>query len=172
MSKFGKWFAGILGPIIIGVAIFYLTKTPTPPPPPPPPAVTVFEGMVYSGSAPVPRALVAVDLKGTGLTNGPVHDLTDPNGSYRFDFTGLPKDAGATLSVTASGYQNSSAQSLASPLQPDIHLDFPLAPVAVQAPAGLGPTVGQQVQPGTLHIPTYVRKGAAQAMQIRIPPKR
>ena len=73
MSEFGKWFAGVLGPIIVGVATFYLTRIPTPPPPPRPPPVTVFEGMVYSGSARVPHALVAVDLKGTGLTNGPVH---------------------------------------------------------------------------------------------------
>jgi hypothetical protein len=171
MSKFNKWLAGILGPIIVAVAIFYLTKTPPPPPPPPPPAVTVLEGMVYSGSTPVPHALVAVDLKGTGLTNGPVHDLTDANGSYRFDFTGLPKDTGATLSATAAGYQNSSAQSLAGPLLSDIHMDFPLLPVAPAPPGNIGATVGQHVQPGTFHIPAYVRRNAAQAMQIRIPPK-
>jgi hypothetical protein len=172
MSKFGSWLAGIIGSIIVGVAIYYFTKATPPPPTPPPPAVTVFEGMVYSGSAPVPRAMVAVELRGSGITNGPVHDITDANGAYRFDFTGLPTDAGATLNVTATGYRDSASQSLSSPLQPDVHLDFPLSPVAVPPPAGLGVGPGAHpLQPGNLHIPKYVRKGATEAVQIKIPPK-
>ncbi len=172
MNKFGSWLAGIIGSIIVGVAIYYFTRTPAPPPPPPPPSVTVFEGMVYSGSAPVPRAMVAIELRGSGITNGPVHDITDANGAYRFDFTGLPSDAGAALSVTATGYRDSPSQSLSSPLQSDVHLDFPLSPVAVSPPTGLGVAPGvHPMQPGNLHIPKYVRKGATEAVQIRIPPK-
>jgi hypothetical protein len=169
MKKFGSWLAGVAGSIIVGVAVYYLTlRKPDPPPPtlPAPPAVTVFEGMVYSGSKPLQGAMVALKLSGTSLSTGAVHDFTDANGAYLFHFTGLPADATATLSATANGYQDSATQLLASPLQPDAHLDFPLIQVNPASPTGLGATVTQHP---VMHIPLYVRKGAAQAVQIRIP---
>jgi hypothetical protein len=166
MKKFGTWLAGIVASIIVGVAVYYLTRPKPVPPPPPPPATTVFEGMVYSENAPLKGAMVALKLTGTGLSAGIVHDFTDANGAYRFDFTGLPADASAALSATASGYQDSTTQSLASPLQLDAHLDFPLIAMSPSPPTNVGVTVGQHA---VVHIPLYVRKGAAQAVQIRIP---
>lgn len=166
MKKFETWLTGIVGSIIVGVAIYYLTRPKPTPPPPPPPATTVFEGMVYSGNAPLKGAMVALKLTGTGLSAGTVHDFTDANGAYRFDFTGLPADASGSLSATAGGYQDSTSQSLASPLQLDAHLDFPLIAVNPPPPTNVGATVAPHA---VIHIPVYVRKGAAQAIQIRIP---
>ena len=166
MAKVGGWVAGIVASIIVGYAVWYLTRTP---PPPPPPTVTTFEGMVYSGSAPVPKAMVAVQLSGTAGVNGPVHDITDDNGAYRIDFTGLPADAGATLSVTAAGYQSANPKSFASPLQTDVQFDFPLTPMlAASRRKGAAP---HPAKPAKAPIPKYVRKSAAQATQIKIPPK-
>ena len=164
MAKVGGWIAGIVAGIIVGYVVWYLTRTP---PPPPPPAVTTFEGMVYSGSAPVPKAMVAVQLSGPAGANGPVHDITDDNGAYRIDFTGLPADAGATLSVTAAGYQGADPKSFASPLQTDVQFDFPLTPVA----APHNSAAPHPAKPGKRRMPNYVRKSAAQATQIKIPPK-
>lgn len=172
MGKFGTWLAGIVGSIIVGVAVYYFTQPKPTPPPPPPPVVTTLEGMVYSGSAPVPRAMVAVELKGAE-SNGPIHQVTDENGSYRFEFPGLPADASATLQVTANGYEQAEPKSLGSPLGTDERLDFPLTPVPVAPPTGGGggAVVAHPLHPGELHIPAYVRKGVAQTVQIRIPQK-
>jgi hypothetical protein len=164
MKKFMNWVAGILAGIIGAVAVYYLTR------PAPPPSVTTFEGMVYSGSSPVARAMVQLELNGVINASGPIHNLTDGNGAYRFELSGLPTAAAARLVVTASGYQPSAAQSLPSPLQPDIHLDFPLNPVATPAPpTGLGARVGVHVeQPAKLHIPLYIAKGVSQATKLQI----
>lgn len=166
MKKLGVWIAGIIGPIIVGYVVWLMTRTP---PPPPPPAVTTFEGMVYSGSAPVAKAMVAVDLTGAAGENGPVHDFTDENGAYRIEFTGLPSDAGATLSVTANGYKAAGSKSLTSPLKTDTHLDFPLDPVMVVAPQpgpGLHPL--HPVEQGVVHMPVYVPKIASKAVRIQV----
>ncbi|HEY2468555.1 MAG TPA: carboxypeptidase-like regulatory domain-containing protein [Terracidiphilus sp.] len=172
MGKFGSWLAGILGSIIVGVGIYYFTKPKPTPLPPPTPVVTTLEGMVYSGSTPVPRAMVAVDLKGAD-PNGPIHQVTDENGSYRFEFPGLPTDATAMLQVTANGYQQAEPKSLGSPLATDIRLDFPLIPTPVAAPTGVGAGVvaARPMRPGEIRIPAYVRKGVAQTVQVRIPQK-
>lgn len=165
MGSFGKWLAGIVGSIIVGCAIFYLTRPKPVLPPPPPPAVTTFEGLIYSGGAPVPKAMVAVNLTGDPASNGAAHNFTDDNGSYRIDFTGLPSGTGATLQVTATGYQDAGAKSLASPLQFDNRLDFALTPAAETAGQGTG------VKPPPLtvfHMPPYVRKDASHATQFHI----
>jgi len=124
--------------------------------------------MVYAGSAPVPKAMVAVDLSGSAGTNGAVHDITDENGSYRIDFTGLPTGAGATLSVTATGYQEAPPKSLIGPLQTDIHVDFPLNPAP--PPPGVPPPP-PPAHPAIAHIPLYVPKGAGQATKFKLLPK-
>jgi len=157
MKKLGKWLAGILAGIIITAVGVYIGR---------PKPVTVFEGMVYAGSTPVARAMVALDLKGAAATNGAIHDFTNENGSYRFELTGVSDDDTATLQVTANGYQASELQSLSSPLKSDIHVDFPLNPVPVAPPAGLGANVAAHVvQPARFQIPVYVAKGATQAMK-------
>lgn len=166
MGKLGAWLAGILATFIGGYAVWYFTR---------PPAVTTFEGMVYAADGPVAKAMVAVDLTGTAGANGAVHDVTDQNGAYRIDFTGLPKGSGATLTVVASGYQNAAPKSLTSPLQTDIHIDFPLdavpPPSPVQAPAGPVPPVLHPLKPPITHIPLYVPKPAAQATKFKVPGK-
>ena len=174
MGKFGTWFAGVAATVISGVAIWYFTRTPTPPPPPPAPAVTTFEGMVYSGSSPVAKALVAVDLGGTAGTNGPVHDITDGNGAYRISFTGLPGNAGASLSVAVAGFRSPAPRTLASPLQTDMHVDIPVTPMLLPLEsAGPGqhaaaPHMPVQV-PENLPKPRYVPKAEALGTTFRIP---
>ena len=148
MGKFGGWLAGVLAVILGGYAVWYLTK---------PPATTTFEGMVYSGDAPVPNAMVAVELVGDS-TNGTYHDITDDHGSYSLVFTGLPTATGATIRVSAPGFQSADPQSLTSPLQGDIRLDFPLLPVT--AP----------IKPAIAHIPAYIPKLDALTTKIKINP--
>jgi len=164
MKKFVTWVAGILASVIGAVAVYYLTR------PAPPPAITTFEGMVYSGSSPVAHAMVQLELNGVVSISGPIHDITNENGSYRFELTGLPNAASARLLATANGYHSSSAQSLLSPLQPVTHLDFPLSLAAAPSPpAGIGASVGSHVtQIPQAHIPLYIAKGASQAMKLRI----
>jgi hypothetical protein len=111
--------------------------------------------MVYSGDAPVPNAMVAVELTGVAAS-GTYHDVTDDHGSYSLVFTGLPTATGATIRVTAPGYESADTQSLTSPLQGDIRLDFPLLPAA--AP----------VKPAIAHIPPYIPKLDALTTKIKI----
>lgn len=163
MAKVGGWLAGILAVVIGGWVVWYLTR---------PPAVTTFEGMVYAGSAPVARAMVAVSLTGSAGANGPIHDITDENGAWRIDFTGLPTNAGATVSVSAAGYQGAIPKSLAGPLQPDIHMDFPLSavPGSSTAPPTLAPKPPQPLHPGLVQMPRYVPKTASRATKFKVPP--
>ena len=165
MGKVGGWLAGILATVIGGYAVWYFTR---------PPAVTTFEGMVYTGDNPVAKAMVAVDLTGSAGANGPVHDVTDQNGAYRIDFTGLPNGSSATLTVTATGYENAAPKSLTAPLQTDIHVDVPLEPVPPPpgpTPPGPTPPVLHPLRPPVTRIPLYVPKTAAQATKFKVPPK-
>ncbi len=158
MGKIGVWLAGILATIIGGYAVWYFTRAP---------ATTTFEGMVYSASAPVSKAMVSLELSGSGANNGSFHNVTDENGSYRFDFTGLPKTADAILSAAATGFQQSQPKQLPNPLGPDTHLDFPLTPLTVPQ----NPGVAAAPRPPVLdHKPLYVRKALEQATQVRIKP--
>jgi hypothetical protein len=154
MGKVGAWLAGILATVIGGYAVWYLTR---------PPVVTTFEGMVYAGSTPIAKAMVAVDLTGSAGANDPVHDITDDNGSYRIDFTGLPSGAGATVSVVATGYQTAPPKTVRSPLQLDTYIDFPLNPLP--PPPGVAPPIRR---PGLPQIPRYVPKAAAQAAKFKV----
>ncbi len=150
----GAWLAGILAAIIGGYALYVLTRSPS---------TTTVEGMAYSASAAVPKAMVSLTLSGNGANSGPYHNVTDENGSYRFEFTGLSASAGATLRVVANGFHESSPVSLSRPLGPDIHEDFALIPlVAPHNPAGHATLVE--------HKPNYVRKAAEQATLIRVKP--
>lgn len=155
MSKaVGAWLAGILAAFLGGYALYYFTR---------PPSTTTVEGMAYSASAAVPKAMVSLTLSGNGANNGPFHNVTDENGSYRFDFTGLPATAGATLRVVAAGFHEPPAVSLLRPLGPDMHEDISLTPLVVpHAPAGHAMLVE--------HKPNYVRKAAEQATLVRLKP--
>ena len=175
-GKFLGWLGGVAATVISGYLLWYFERPKPTPPPPPPPVVTTFEGMVYSGSAPVAKAMVAVTVTGAAGVNGAIHDVTDGNGAYRFDFTGLPKDADAKVGVTAPGYEAAAPELLASPLQTDNRKDIALtlAPAPTPGVAAPGPQpaapVIQEHHPEK--IPRYVRKSAAEAMKFRIPEKK
>lgn len=197
MSKVGGWLAGIAGAVIATYLGWYFTRTKPTPPPPPPPAVTTFEGMVYSDSGPVPKAMVVVDLTGVAGANGAIHDVTDDSGAYKIELTGLPPDTGATLSVKAKGFEGAAPKVLSGPLQSDVRVDIGLSPV-VLAGAAAPPPVGQPAapppagqpaaQPGAAgqpvaavpgvtiaaaaaHKPFYRPKSAAMAMKFQVPVK-
>ena len=157
VSKLGIWLAGILASVIAGYAVWYFTQ---------PPATTILEGMAYSANAAVPKAMVSLTLKGNGADSGPFHNVTDENGSYRFDFTGLPSTTSATLSVVASGFHDPSPKSVGSPLGPDTHLDLPLTPLVVPR----RPPDEKEHAPLEEHKPNYVRKAAEQATLVRLKP--
>lgn len=132
MLKFGGWLAGILATVLAGYVLWSLTI---------PASTTTIQGMVYSQSAPVPRAMVLVALAGKGVPAAemtPSRNYTDENGSYRFDFTGLPEDARVTLSVSAAGYRSSSPVLVPQPLGAEVRRDLPLtANVTAEAPHGV-----------------------------------
>jgi hypothetical protein len=162
MNKFGGWLAGVVAAIIAaiigGYAVWYFTR---------PPSTTILEGMVYAASSAVPKAMVSLELTGSGVNGGSFHNVTDENGSYRFDFTGLPETASATLRVVAAGFRASEPKLLSNPLGPDTHLDFPLTPVIVTQ----SPGVGQAPHPPAVeHKPQYVRKTLQEATQVRLKP--
>jgi hypothetical protein len=121
--------------------------------------------MAYSESSPVPKAMVAITITETSVNSGPIHNVTDENGSYRFDFTGLPETAGATLSVVASGFHNSAPMFLPKPLGSDIHQDFPLIPLTVPRIPGAD---ARPQAPDTNRIPRYVRKAPEQATKFQV----
>lgn len=169
-GKFLGWFGGVAATVISGYLLWYFEQPKPTPPPPPPPAVTTVEGMVYSGSAPVAKAMVAVQVTGAAGVNGAIHDVTDDHGAYRFDFTGLPTDADATVSVTAPGYEVAAPEAFATPLQTDNRKDIALTPVPTPVGVAPGPLPDAPViQEHPLKTPKYVRKSAAAAMKVRIP---
>lgn len=153
MGKFGGWLAGLLAAIIAGYAVWFFTR---------PPATTTIEGMVYSGGLAVPKAMVVLTLTGDQASSDSVRNVTDDNGAYRFDFTGLPSGVGAILRVTAEGFRNSPAETLNSPLGPDTHMDIPLTTVAA-APHGLPDQAHPEAQ---LPKPRYIRKTADAATKV------
>jgi hypothetical protein len=164
-AKLARWLGGIAATVLACYMAWYFTKPSPPPPPPPLLAVSTIEGMVYSGSAPVPNAMVAVNLTGTASANGPVYDMTDKNGAYRIAFNGLPRGAGATLSVSANGYEDATPLVVTGPLQADSRMDFSLAPLPGSDPVSVAPSVPQTIG----KIPVYVRKSAAEAIVVKIP---
>jgi hypothetical protein len=179
LSKVGAWVAGIAATVISGLLVWYLSQPKPAPPPPPQAVVTTFEGMVYSGDAPVAKALVAVRLTGSAGTNGAIHDITDDNGAYKIELTGLPPGTGARLSVAAKGYKDAGPKILAEPLQSDMRVDVDLRPelIPVESPGkgsgGGGAAAAQPlhpVQPGT-HLPIYRPKTASMATKVRIAAK-
>lgn len=178
LSKVGTWLAGIAGAVIATYLGWYFTQRSQTPPPPPPAVVTTFEGMVYSGDAPVAKALVALVLTGNAGANGAIHDLTDDNGAYRIELTGLPPGTGARLSVAAKGYKNAAPKLLAEPLQTDMRVDVALRPelIPVESP-GKGGSVAAPAhpahpeQPAATRLPVYRPKSAAMATKFRIAAK-
>ena len=160
------WLAGIAVAVLACYLVWHLTepKPPQPPSPPSAPAVTTIEGMVYSGGAPVVKAMVAVQLTGAASANGPVYDITDGNGAYRFDIARLPRDASVTLIVRANGYETPEPKSIVGPLDLDTHEDFPLVAVPGPGSGSVAPLVQQQAG----KIPAYVEKSAAAGIQVKI----
>ncbi|HEV2135478.1 MAG TPA: hypothetical protein VGR47_14690 [Terracidiphilus sp.] len=195
-AKVVGWLGGIAATVISGYLLWYFEQPKPTPPQPPQAAVTTFEGMVYSGEAPVAKALVALDLTGNAGANGAIHDLTDDNGAYKIELTGLPPGTGATLSVVAKGFEKAAPKMLVSPLQADMRVDIPLSPVVLAAapgsgggggggPAEVAPppethsgesagqpvAVGPPVTAAISHVPLYRPKSAAMAMKFRVAAK-
>lgn len=192
-AKFVGWLGGIAATVLSGYLLWYFEQPKPTPPQPPSAAVTTFEGMVYSGDAPVAKALVALELTGNAGANGAIHDLTDENGAYKIELTGLPPSTGATLSVVAKGFENGAPKLLSSPLQADMRVDIPLSPVVLAAAPGSGggggggpaaaapppsaqaggsdshPSIaGPPVTAAITHIPVYRPKSAAMAMKFKV----
>lgn len=185
-AKVVGWLGGIAATVISGYLLWYFEQPKPTPPPPPAPAVTTFEGMVYSGSDPVAKALVGVVLTGSAGANGAIHDITDDHGAYKIELTGLPEGTGATLSVAAKGFENAAPKILAGPLQSDVRVDIPLSPMVVAGvttpPPPVSATPGESAAPPTtaapgqtknpvfthLHAPFYVPKSAALATKFKV----
>lgn len=158
MGKIGGWLAGILAAVIAGYAVWYFTR---------PPATTIIEGMVYSASSAVPKAMVSLTLTGDKASSEAIHNVTDDNGSYRFDFTGLPSGAGAILRVTAEGFRASAPQTLTSPLGPDVHQDIPME----REVASNRGSPDEERPEAEAPKPRYVRKAAEEATRVQLPSK-
>ncbi len=176
-AKIVGWLGGIAATVISGYLLWYFEQPKPEPPPSLAPVVTTFEGMVYSGDAPVAKAMVAVDLTGSAGANGAIHDITDDNGAYKIELTGLPEGTGATLSVAAKGFKDPAPKVLAEPLQTDVRVDIPLSRVVIPVEVPHGAAMPAPLPPppakgGIAHRPVYVPKSAADAVKFRIGTKK
>lgn len=124
MRSFVVWVGGIVATVIGGVLIYHFTT---------PAAPNTFEGMVIDGaqSAPIKEAMVLFEIEPSSPGNGPYHDFTDENGSYKIDISQLPGTVKVTVRAQAKGFRDSKPVSLAS-LKTDNRTDFVLEP----APSG------------------------------------
>lgn len=161
MKKFLGWLGGILGTVIGGYLIWYLTVPHT--------TTTTFEGMVINGPAvaPLANAIVSVEFAGGTANGGPFHDFTDEHGAYRLDFTGLGKVSGVTIAVQAKGFQAAPPARLQAVVA-DTHQDFVLVPEnspAPPPPPPSGTTAAESHTPMVARMPAYVQKSAAQAFR-------
>lgn len=141
MKAFLGWVGGILAAVISGFIVYKMTV------PPAPVAVTSFEGMVYSGSDPVPNAMVVIDLSGVGAGSGSFRDETDDHGSYRLDIQEMPKSWSGTASASAKGFVASAPAALTGPAGTEIRKDIALSPERVTSggaspPGPLVPHIG------------------------------
>ena len=157
--------------VIASLLIYYFT--------PKPPVPTTFEGMVIDGvqSVPIKQAMVLFEVEPGAPGNGPYHDFTDENGSYKMDVAGLPDTVKVTLRVQAKGFHESRPVALAV-LKSDNRTDFVLVPLptpephpgatpAATPPATPLPTVGATVPP-SLKL-RYVPKALSQKVDFRAP---
>jgi hypothetical protein len=152
MKKFGIWLAGILSTIIAGAGVYYITL-PKPP--------VVFEGMVYSGSSPVAKAMVELELKANGPGGGVYHDWTDENGAYRLEFAGLKDPSAVTFHVTATGFQDYGPQAFPSAFGTDNRMDIALTQLTAVAGAGTAPAAPVAIPPDA--TPPATSPGSAAA---------
>jgi len=158
MNKFLGWVAGILAVVIAGWLVWYLTK---------PPATTKFEGMVIDAAAntAVPNAMVTVEITGAA-NSGSYHDVTNPNGSYRIEFTGLSKSSSATVQAEAKGFR-SPAPGRFETIAVDMRHDIELTPNAPEAP-GHGAIIPA---PALGRRPPYIQKSLAEGKLFQIQQK-
>ncbi len=157
MGKFLGWLGGILAVVIGGWTVWYLTK---------PPSTTTVQGMVIDGSlnAPLSNAMVSVEVTATP-SNGPFHDVTDVNGSYRLDFTGLSKSSRLIIRVQARGFQEPKPASFAT-ISVDNRQDFVLMPVVAANPPAVGnPAIGKLA---VARPPAYIQKAINQAVRVQL----
>jgi hypothetical protein len=135
MRKFVGWLGGIASAVITAVLIYHFTA-PKPAVPP-----TTFEGMVIDGaqSVPIKEAMVQFEIEPSATGNGPYHDFTDENGSYKLDVSELPATVKVTLQAQAKGFHESKAVALAS-LKNDNRTDFVLVPLPTPESTHPGPT--------------------------------
>jgi hypothetical protein len=168
MRKFIGWLGGIASAVITAVLIYHFTA-PKPPVPP-----TTFEGMVIDGgqSVPIKEAMVLFEVEPSAPGNGPYHDFTDENGSYKIDVSELPGTVKVTLRAKARGFHDSNPVSLAA-LKNDNRNDFVLAPLPSPEPPHPGatptatpvPTVGGTL-PASFKM-RYVPKTLSQRIDFR-----
>ncbi len=155
MGKFIGWLGGIVATVIAGWLVWYITL-----PKPTEPDSASFEGMVYdqASNAPVSRATVMFDIRGVP-NSGPYHDVTDENGSYKLDLSGLGKSSTVAVSVEANGFAKSAPYPFSG--VGDNRRDFALAPFrAVSAVAG-----GAAIH--LLPHPKYIPKLAVSKIKIK-----
>jgi hypothetical protein len=103
------WIGGILGTVISGFVLYYLTRT-TPPQPDPapiansspasPPSITI-EGRVVDIAA---SKIIQNALVGLRAGAQSASQATDSNGCYLIEVDGLPDTTPATLTINAAGY--------------------------------------------------------------------
>jgi hypothetical protein len=161
MRKLIGWLGGIASAVITAVLIYHFT-VPKPPTPP-----TTFEGMVIDGkqSVPIKEAMVLFEVEPGTSGNGPYHDFTDENGSYKMDVSELPSSVKVVLRAQAKGFHESKPVSLAA-LKNDNRTDFVLIPLPTPEPAHPGPTPTPAVTaPGPVKL-RYIPKPFSQRIDL------
>ena len=104
--------------------------------------------MVIDGgnSIPIKEAMVQFEVEPSSPGNGPYHDFTDENGSYKLDVSDLPDKVKVTLRAQAKGFHESKPIALAA-LKNDNRTDFVLVPIPTETPHTNGNPAGTPTPP-------------------------
>jgi hypothetical protein len=128
--------------------------------------------MVIDGgnSVPIKEAMVQFEVEPSSPGNGPYHDFTDENGSYKLDVSDLPEKVKVTLRAQAKGFHESKPIALAA-LKNDNRTDFVLVPIPSETPhtsnpAGT-PTPPAQATPVTPIKLRYIPKTFSQKIILK-----
>jgi hypothetical protein len=140
-SGFWKWLGGTATAILVPVAIYYATRPTTPVQKPPALPDIEVTGRVVDFEKAVLVAGAEVQLIVGGLSQS---QRTNQDGSYYIKVVNTPGNAQATLSVSATGFEQSSDETSLEKIA-DLQNVF-LKAVAVVAPPP--PPPGQSPAPG------------------------
>jgi hypothetical protein len=140
-SAFWKWLGGTATAILVPVAIFYATRQPTPAPKPAPLPDIEVTGRVVDFEKALLIAGAEVQLIVGGSSQS---QKTNQDGSYYIKVVNTPGNAQATLTVMATGFEQSSDETSLEKIADLQNVFLKAVAVAAPPPPPPGPAAGSQ----------------------------